>query len=431
MHINKLPHVSQIMRHSDIFEEFAKIAQERGLISKGSPEEIKRKLENNPRIDSLDISAIEALYGVRPDTPKDMEYKNNIIEDAHPNAVVVSPSYDKINGLVENLNERQNILMHIVQKTPDGHVTQRKYAEQQLLLSLVRLGNDLDNQHKDELRVLADVCLEQTASLKKKDEKIATAAAPLLIAGLVASALGAVYLQQHLNYANEGMKNNYNRLIEKIDAMISSNADWGFGEKYTSDFVNSLNDFKRKLLAIQNNYDKIVPIINNIRKARTGSELMQMVKSPDNEIIKAYEVYKAQTNEIIPYLDQKIKDLKNQTSQAMDTEEKGFLTDLIDRTQFLHGGWGFFSNKFDDLVQAIIPYRQSILDIEELLKNAQSYENVAKQQIASAMAAGNTVTNQPEPTSTTPTNTTEPAKRSEDDVAGDLEKELSELKFAL
>ena len=110
------------MRDSEIFNSFIKIAQEKGMISEDAPEKAKKILEKTHRADSLDISAIEALYGVKPNMPKDMEYKRNIIEDAHPNAAIVSPSYDKLNGLVENNNERQDILLNIVNRTPDGRI---------------------------------------------------------------------------------------------------------------------------------------------------------------------------------------------------------------------------------------------------------------------------------------------------------------------
>src|SRR5574338_926186 len=115
------------MSKSEIFDSFVKIAEEQGLTSKDS----KKKLEETGRAGSDDISTIEALYGVKPDTAKGADYKKNIMEVAHPNSVVISPSYDKLNGLVENNIERQNILLHIVNKTPDGISTQRKYAQQQ------------------------------------------------------------------------------------------------------------------------------------------------------------------------------------------------------------------------------------------------------------------------------------------------------------
>src|SRR5574339_473388 len=157
-------------RRSEIFDSFVKIAQEKGMISEDAPEKAQKKLEKDPRADSLDISAIEALYGTKPDRPKDMDYKYNIIEDAHPNSVVISPSYDKLNGLVENDQERQDIILHILEKTPNGHLTQHKYAEKELVLTLVRLGNALDLQKQDELRVLADTCLDQVAHKDLKKE---------------------------------------------------------------------------------------------------------------------------------------------------------------------------------------------------------------------------------------------------------------------
>lgn len=143
----------------DIFEKYAELAMERGLVSKG--EGIKDKLEKNPRWDSQDISAIELLYGVKPDSPKEMEYKKNIVEIAHPNAVVVAPAHDRLNGLVENLNERNNILINIVNKPVDGHLTGRRYASDELVRSLVRIANDMDNKNSDELRILADTCIEE------------------------------------------------------------------------------------------------------------------------------------------------------------------------------------------------------------------------------------------------------------------------------
>lgn len=151
------------MRKSEVFEEFVKIAQQKGMVQS---DETQKKLQKTHRADSLDISAIEALYGVKPNLPKDMEYEDNIMETAHPNSVVTSPSYDKLNGLVENNMERQNIMLHIVNKTPDGLLTQRKYAEKNLLLSLIKVANDLDNKNQKDLRVLADACLLQVSKKK-------------------------------------------------------------------------------------------------------------------------------------------------------------------------------------------------------------------------------------------------------------------------
>ena len=421
------------MRHSDIFEEFAKIAQERGLISKSSSEEIKRKLENNPRIDSLDISAIEALYGVKPDTPKDMEYKNNIIEDAHPNAVIVSPSYDKINGLVENLNERQNILMHIVQKTPDGHVTQRKYAEKQLLLSLVRICNDLDNQNKEELRALADVCLEQTATITKKAEFVSNAFPWLIVAGAIAATLGAIYVQQKLSFVDEGYRNNHEKLIKEVDDILEDTAGIFTGTTYSSVFLNEMRKFRGQLMTIYNTYQKVVPVINTLQKTRTASELIQIANSPDsNVLINAYNLFKKNIDEYSPAINQTMENLSSQSYQQAHVEEKGALNDLFDMTQLLRGGKGLIATDSEDVARAIPPYKTSLQYILTILSRAKSIEAHAKDQIDRAASEGNTIINQPITSGTpTPKVTPESTTKSTDDMADELEKGLSELKFAL
>lgn len=160
-------------RHSDIFEEYLKLSIDQGLIKiaeednqKESKELKKYKSDSHPRSGSDDISTIEALYGVKPETIKGMEYDLNIIEVAHPNAVVVAPAYDKLNGLVENENERANIIRNKIMSAPaSGTLALYKDAEKELMMELIRIGNDMDNADHEELRVLADSCLD---GLKKK-----------------------------------------------------------------------------------------------------------------------------------------------------------------------------------------------------------------------------------------------------------------------
>lgn len=159
------------MARSDIFDEYAKIASEKGLVKLSEESAALKKYKDDayPRVGSDDISTIEALYGVKP-AENPIKYKHNIMEAAHPNAVIIAPSYDKLNGLVENEIERQNITLNIVMKSTTGkNVTQGpKYAHKDLMMQLVRIANDLDNQNIDELRVIADDCIEQ---LEKKNLK--------------------------------------------------------------------------------------------------------------------------------------------------------------------------------------------------------------------------------------------------------------------
>lgn len=171
------------MRHSDIFDSYAKIAEEKGLISladdevssqPGAPKESakmkKYKKSPYPRMGSDDLSTIEALYGVKPDNS--IKYEFNIMEAAHPKPVVVSRSYDKMNGLVENNIERGNIMANIALKPNSGNLDTNKYAKKELLMQLVRLANDLDNSNHQDLRVIADACIEGISTEKKSIKKL-------------------------------------------------------------------------------------------------------------------------------------------------------------------------------------------------------------------------------------------------------------------
>lgn len=430
------------MRKSDIFDDFAKIALEKGIIVEASPEELKKKLEENPRMDSLDISAIEALYGVKPDAPKDMQYKKNIFETAHPKSVVVAPSHDKLNGLVENPNEAQNIALHIVNKTNDGHLTGHKYAEQNLVLTLVRLGNSLDNSKKDELRILADTCLQQTTEdIKKKDlNKFAVGdpvtlgigATVALIAVPLALTLGGIYLHQHLSYVNDGFVKNHEKLISEIDDLIKDSVSWGLGYKYKQELLDIVTDFRDKITDFYNVYMQIKPVIDYLEKPKTAKELVALVKSTDTEAIrKAHDIILRYANDMLPYINSVESQFKKETFKATQTEDKGWMQKVIDWTRFLHGGAGLIADDFDDVVRAIPPYKKSIGDILEVFKNAKTFRDNAKIQLEEAVKESKSEFSTPsakEPDLPTKS----PAKpsvetKSTEEHAEDLEKDLRYL----
>lgn len=358
---------------SDVFDNFVKIAQEKGMISR-DPDKTKKMLEKNPRADSLDISAIEALYGVKPNLPKDMEYENNIMEDAHPNSVVISPSYDKLNGLVENNVEKQNILLHIVNKTPDGLLTQRKYAEQEFLLSLVSIANDLDNKNQDGLRALADTCLSQASqsTLKKKAQDPIT----LGLIGVVAL-LGGLYLQQHLRMISDGFERDYQKLIAEIDDLINSNdslqTQLGGGYSYKPDFIREMQNFKSKLNKYYGLFKRIEPLIERLEKPRTASELLEQAQQPETqELIKGYEMFRAATDELLPYIEAILKNFSNESYKQHQITEKGTFMGLLDAPQVLHGGKGLVADDFDDVARALKTF---VVDIQNIMKSLQSADS--------------------------------------------------------
>lgn len=377
------------MIKSDVFDNFVKIAQEKGMISKKSSdsEDSKKKLEKNPRADSLDISAIEALYGVKPNVSKDMDYEHNIMEVAHPNYAVVSNSYDKLNGLVENDIQRQNININIINKVPNGNLTQHKYAEKDLFLYLVKLANDLDNNNQDNLVTLADTCLIQLKETSFKKEALPVI--PIAIAVAVAAVLGGIYFKNHMQFISDGFEQDHQKLIKEIDDLISANSSTqtqlGAGYTYKPDFIQLMQSFRNKLNNYFNLYKKIEPYIDGLEKPKTASELEELAKKPEtDEIMRAYNLFKAATDELLPFLLKIEADFDNEGYKQRQIAEKGTFMTLLDAPQIFHGGKGFIADDFDDVYHALKTYVGDIQSIMKALTDAESITKSALRDIQQA-----------------------------------------------
>lgn len=393
------------MRRSDIFESFIKIAEEKGLVSrepvkKQAAEHTEKNLDN-PRWDSLSEEQIRGLYGVKPDLPKDMQYKDNIMEVAHPDPLVIAPSYDKLNGLVENEIERQRVDMRIALKpSPDGQIIQRKYAKQQLILSLVRLGNEMDARGESALTALADTCLLQ-ASEKKNLEKVAQ----WQIIPIIAAIGGAIYAKQHLRFHSDGFRRDYEKAIAELDDLINANSNWGVGYDYTPEFIATCNDIKNKLNDLNTAVESVLPELDKIDEPHSGSELLQLAKDPQaHEGLKALQEFKKVVAEVYPYLLQVVKDFSNEGYKQRQIQNKGWLSGVVDSTEILHGGKGFIADDFDDVAHALQTLFYDVGQIEKDLAGADSLASSYQQQLAAAQATmpGGAPTASPEQPSEAP-----------------------------
>jgi hypothetical protein len=176
--------MSSFRNTSDIFEEYARIAIAHGLVSEAEDDKNDAKTEKN---DSLSDDAIAMLYGVEP---KNFYGKDSILEAAHPDTYVVGRAYDPMNAVVENLQERQNIMSQIALRTPDGTATQKRYvqARSDLINSLVRAGFLMDNRNESSLMKMADSC----ALRLSQEKKMVKNANPWLIAAGIATVVSGL-----------------------------------------------------------------------------------------------------------------------------------------------------------------------------------------------------------------------------------------------
>lgn len=355
------------MRRSEIFESFVKIAEEKGLVAKATPEENIADLSKTHRADSLSIDDIAHLYGVKPPAPEDAQYDRNIVETAHPKPLVLAPSYDKLNGLVENINERQDILLHIVNKNNTGSIVQTKYAERELVLSLVRVGNEMDNRGHDELRALADVCLRQASSkaLEKQSQVLR------VVLPLVASLLAGWYAKQHLPFHSDGFNIDYQKAVSELNDLITSNDNFGIGYQLTPDTIQQAHDIKAKLDQVKQAVNRVMPAIENIQQPRTNTDLAQMLQHPlAQEAAAAFQQLNSVVTEVKPYLEQVIADFTSNVYKQQHIAEKGMFTQMIDSTGILHGGKGLEADDFDDVAHALQTVLTDLDGLEKCLTDA-------------------------------------------------------------
>ncbi len=220
-------------RTSEIFEDYAKLALDRGLIDNTLP--IKTAEDTSPRYDTLSFDEIKALYGVK--IPGESE--KSILEQAHPNSVIISPAYDKVNGLVENLQERHNIMVGIAKKPVNGLLTQHSYAatQQNLLNELIKVAFLLDRENEIDLMVLADSCSER---LTKIANPLAMLVPILIGAGAV---LTYVSISQNL-HLSQGVVQDCSKALTELQEAIESNSEHPELETELSDLIEKIKAVK-------------------------------------------------------------------------------------------------------------------------------------------------------------------------------------------
>lgn len=238
---------------SEIFDEYVKIMTDKGFVKKAD-----LLTQHDKENDSDYAEKIKALYGI---DIKLNDSNKNIIEQAHPESVIVAPSYDKLNALVENINERHNVMVGIVNKPPNGNLTQHRYASKDLLDELIRLGFDLDNAGEDSLSKTADECaLLLAQEEEKKIKKNAfnwfnvIKAAPYLLRGIAAVSAIAGIKTNIIGRISQGVKPDAENALTALNKLKESVSAVNHGK---------INGWIEGILYIQNNSIRAEQILGN------------------------------------------------------------------------------------------------------------------------------------------------------------------------
>lgn len=344
----------------------------------------KKALEANRRGDSLSAEQISKLY----DLDVNKNGKRNIVEEAHPETLVAFDSYDKLNGILKNDNEAQDITINILNRKQTGFLVYEKLASQSALInSLVKAANFLDSRDPALSMYCDKILVELDKSFKKEAFLPAGVLAGVLIpAGIV----GVMYWQQHSDTANRGLVNNLKALDGEIKDIVTDSA-YLTGRDYNK-------VFKEKLIACRGNIAKIVSMYSQLRNKitaftfpETGEELMKLSQDVSSqEIITQFNEFKKTGTNLFEYLTDLKESLSNEEMKAMQVTDKGYFTELVDRAKVFSGGSGFIKDDIDDVLAMVGPVKQSLLDTFKIMDEAREKSNkvleLGRQNIAPDLA---------------------------------------------
>lgn len=405
------------MRRSEIFDNFIKIAEKKGLISDEDVQKKIKRLEDTSSHERRSPKEISELYDVKP---KDQDYKKNIMEIAHKDSFVFSPAHDKINGLIENENERQTINLNVLNKKVRGLLNNQKYAEDKLILNLLKLGNSLDAKDQEDLAVLSDTCLMQ---ITKK-------ANPLIIGAVAAAVIGAIWFHQHLPNVNEGFSNNFKTLISELDDLINANTKTHYttGYAYRPEFIRDMSIFKSELQEIYRIYSDKVKIINEIERPKSAKEMYQISIRPEgHNAAEAFKALKEKFFNVYAKIKKIIKNFSSTDYKSRQIVDKGAITSVIDKMQIFHGGKGLVADDFDDVKNALIPFEESFTNIIKLLESADSLEKQTASELAEAGNSFEGEVSQSKPQASNPSSSSETSSTSPEND-DNISSQIADLK---
>jgi len=255
------------LAHSEVFQNLTNLLEEKGLVKNAQEE------KTNPRYGSDDLETIELLYGVTPNGKDD-----DILDQAHPERVIISPAHDKMNGVVENLKERSNVMCGIALRPTRGLLTQEIYAKahNELLESLLATGTLMDLKGEDKIAKFADSCSERlvNASMEKTAVVPIGVGAAVGIAAAVAAVAASLYAIN--NPAKQGVKQSVESALEEIDGAVG---DYPQLAGPMSPLIKKLNDVKNITDKYLSYGEDIAKRILNIQGAETKEAKTQAIIS--------------------------------------------------------------------------------------------------------------------------------------------------------
>ncbi len=399
---------------SEIADDFFKTLERDGVVKTAYPV-----------LDSEETERIADLYNTRYEgQPEDYD----ITGIAHPNAVIIAPSYDKINGLFENNLERNNIMTNLALNMPTGSLlANTKYASKELTMELVRIANQMDSSDNEEIFKLADACLLQLDAVDKKKLK-KEAIAPLAIAGIIAATLGGAWLYAHLDDADNGLLANCDNAITQLKDLQETS--W-YEAEIDEQVKSTADSLIKNITILKNEAQTFLNVTSDIDKPRDLDDLKKnlakfeaQASEHGDSVSAALDRFRKIFSKVAPMISQAIENFSSAAYQK-NHQKNTWFGDIAGRAgDLLHGRWGLVANDFISAVNALNPLKASL---QEVARGTFSVDQVIakyKKKIEEAESASKPQENTPAPASpTAPTN--QPKTKSISDSAREVYESMT------
>lgn len=320
--------------------------QEKGLIPLSKTADPKP----TPRYDSVDLEGINMLYGVKPNGEE-----KTPIEKAHPEPCIIAPSYDRVNGLVENPQEAQEITINWILSDPHAKYTQHRYAQNELLQELITLGFFLDNAKEDELRVLADSCAEE---LDKTAAAPLAALVPFLGYGAVAAAVALPLIGVYRNfiYLAGDLPDVINDTLEAIAEYKTETPALATEMDELSDKIKLLRDLYQNSLAKQKEILNVSPTKLQPNQIKEGEETLDKFLKAGSDLIPFLVEEVAVIKQFGPHKETGLWGLMKQLPNWIGGSSQNILIKTLEGTT----GHGGLIGTLKDTLSNIAAHKQTI-----------------------------------------------------------------------
>lgn len=302
--------------------------------------------------------------------------KRNITEEAHPDLKVGFDSYDPVNSVLKNDNQKQDLTINILNRKQHGILVNEIYASKARLIgSLVKTANTLES-HDAGLTLYCDNIIRALDNEKMPDKVAAAQLAVMPFLAIPAGVVAIMYFQQHLPAFSSGVERDIKNMQAEIKDMLDDSAGSLIGRTYTDSFKSKLNFAYTNLTKIGNAFQFIKQRLSQMILPKNGEELLETKDDPKNEqTIQYFDKFTEMSLAMIQYLNKFKVAMQNQDMKEMQIQQKGKLQQLIDDTHILSGRYGLIRDDIDDMIRFVDPLVGSLTKMIETIKQAKEKSN--------------------------------------------------------